>query len=410
MKAFIGIFSIVSILSFTSPLSDGAFAATTKTTTPVPVKALVTSKVTSVLKPAVSTMKVAAWLPYWKVDDAVNETLLHMDKLDEISPFAFTVKADGTLKNNFTASTTDTADDSVTWKLLADTVHQNKKLDIPTILWTDKAQMERILNNSKQRAIHIKSIVSEVKLGKYDGIDIDYEGKTAETRVGYSKFLTELQVQLKKNNKKLVCTIEARTPVDSRYRVVTETILKNIEYANDYKVIGKVCGEVRIMTYDQIGGDVKLADENSQSLYRPVSDIDWVEKVLTLGMRDIPAKKIFAGVATYGYKYEILPPKGTSTIPTYSRIGSMNFTYADALAKQLKITPLRKGGEAYYTYSTTTDIYGVPLGVSKEYLVWYSDAEAIADKVRLAKLYKIGGIALFKIDGANDPMLWNYIK
>ena len=357
-----------------------------------------------------STFKVAAWLPYWKVDDAVNETLLHIDKIDEISPFAFTVKADGTLKNNFISATSTIPNDSQVWDVLMESAKQNKKLVIPSILWTDKIQMEAVLNSQKRRTSHIKSIIKEVNLGKYDGIDIDYEGKTAETRVGFSKFLTELKKELKKSNKKLICTVEARTPVDSRYRVVTEAILKNIEYANDYKVIGKVCDEVRIMTYDQIDGDIRLSDENAQTLYRPVSDIDWVEKVLTLSMREIPAKKIYAGVATYGYKYEVTPPTGSSTVPKYKRIGSMNFNYANDLAKQLKITPSRKGGEAYYTYSTTTTITGEPLGATKQYLVWYSDAEAIADKVRLAKLYKIGGVAIFKIDGANDPKLWDIIK
>ena len=80
------------------------------------------------VKEPVNTLKISAWLPYWKVDDAVNEVLLHIDKLDEISPFAFTIKTDGTLKNNFVSSSTDQADDSITWKLLLDTAHQNKKI------------------------------------------------------------------------------------------------------------------------------------------------------------------------------------------------------------------------------------------------------------------------------------------
>jgi spore germination protein len=150
--------------------------------------------------------------------------------------------------------------------------------------------------------------------------------------------------------------------------------------------------------------------QNTTSYYRPVADINWVKKVLTLALEDIPAKKIVVGVPTYGYKYEIIP--ATATSPTkYSRIGSMNFFYADELAKQLNIQPTRnQAGELSFTYSTSTDIYGASLGGTKQFLVWYSDAEAIADKMRLAKLYKLGGIAIFKIDGNHDPELFKRLK
>jgi spore germination protein YaaH len=354
-------------------------------------------------------LDVAVWIPYWRKDDGASTTLAHLDKITQVSPFAFELQNDGTIKNVLKI-------EEVPWTILIAEAKKRKIKIYPSILSYPKTQIEKqavyaLLSVKKKRQAHIKDIVTLVKKNKFDGIDIDYEAKVAEIKPHFSAFITELSIALHKEKKQLICTVEPRTPPESRYATTSKEVLSKVEYANDYKVIGRVCDQVRVMTYDQLGDDVQLVNQNTNNgaLYRPVADIDWVEKVSTLMMRDIPAKKIILGVATYGYKYEIVPATATSSTK-YLRIGSMNFNYADELAKSMKIIPTRNiAGEASIVYSTTTAVDGTPFGTTKQYLVWYSDATAIAQKVRLANLYKLGGVAIFKIDGGQDPLIWNIV-
>lgn len=394
----------------TALISGALFAATTTkakapTTLKKPATKATKSKTPATVQ-AVPKFDVAIWVPYWRKDEGARSTLLHLDAVTQISPFAYELQNDGTIKNALKY-------EEEPWPTLINEAKKRKIAIYPSILSFPHSPAEQqdiynLLSNTKSRSAHVKDIVKLVSTSTFDGIDIDYEAKLAETKPYFSLFLTELSTALHAKNKKLICTVEPRTPPESRYATTSKVVLAKVEYANDYRVIGKACDQVRVMTYDQIGDDLQLNNQNraKEQLYRPVADIDWVEKVLTLMMRDIPAQKIIVGAATYGYKYEIISATATSSL-SYRRIGSMNFNYADELAKNLNITPSRNiAGELSYTYSTSTAVDGSYLGGQKNYLVWYSDSVAISDKIRLAKLYHLGGVSIFKIDGGFDPKLW----
>lgn len=351
----------------------------------------------------------AVWIPYWRKTEGASTTLSHLNNLTQISPFAYELQADGSIKNALKI-------EEEPWPALIAEARKKKIKIYPSILsypstLAGKKAVYTLLSTKKKRQAHVKEIVSLVKSNKFDGIDIDYEAKTAETKVYFSAFLTELSTALHKEKKQLICTVEPRTPPDSRYATTSQVVLSKVEYANDYKVIGKVCDQVRIMAYDQSTDDAKLVNQNKSAgnLYAPVADIAWVRKIVTVALWDIPAKKIIIGVPTYGSKYEVnYNASGTAVL---SRLGSMNFSYANELAKSINVIPTRNSaGELSYLYSTTTSITGEYIGGMKQYLVWYSDSQAIRDKVALAKLYKLGGVAVFKIDGGNDPKVWDVLK
>jgi spore germination protein YaaH len=386
MKRFFILFFILTPLF----LTEGALAATPK-------------------KVVTQPFDVAVWIPYWRKTDGASSTLANLDKVTQISPFSFELQRDGSIKNALKV-------DEEPWLTLIEEAKKKKIKVYPSILsypstYEDKQAVYNLLSSKKRRTAHVKEIVTLVKKYNFDGIDIDYEAKIAEIKPYFAAFLAELAKELHKSNKKLICTIEPRTPPESRYATTSKDILSKVEYANDYKAIGKACDQIRIMAYDQSTDDAKLVKENRGAglFYAPVADIDWVKKVVTIALWDMPAKKILLGVPTYGNKYEVTITNNTEA--TYKRVGSMNFSYADELLKALNIAPVRNtAGEVNFTYSTSTGINGEALGAVKQYLVWYSDAEAIRQKVELAKLYKLGGVAVFKIDGGHDPNIWNVLK
>ncbi|MDP3784783.1 MAG: glycosyl hydrolase family 18 protein [bacterium] len=372
---------------------------------------------------AATKLEISGWIPYWRKATGTAEAISRLDTFKEINPFGYSVKNNGTLA--------DTAKlDEEPWVSLIVAARAKKVRVIPTVMWSDGAAIHRILSNSKTRIALEDEIAALVKEKGFDGIDIDFEGKKAETKNYFSTFLKGLYQRMGK--KWVMCTIEARTPLDSRY----DTIPKDIRYANDFAAINKYCDRVRLMTYDQGSIDLRL-NEAAPGPYVPVADPKWVEKVVRLVSKTISKNKIVIGVATYGYEYEVKP---LAQGYRYNLLWAFNPRYALELAGTLGITPERNlAGELSFSYasssppisaaasaavatdtalsnnvpiatttfssSATTSVATVPF-----HILWWSDAVAIKDKVALAKKLGVRGVAVFKIDGGADPGIWEALR
>jgi spore germination protein YaaH len=394
-----------------------------------PAQAATTSKAT----PS-TTLEFSGWIPYWRTAAGTADVTPHLSSLTEVNPFGYTVKTDGSL--NDALPTTDPS-----WQKLFKDAKAKKTRVIPTIMWSDTASIYNVLSDPKKRAAHVKAIVDMVNKKGFDGVDIDYEGKSAETRTYYSAFLKELAdaFSKKKANKWVMCTIEARMPLESRY---AGTPPPNIEYANDLPEINKYCDRVRIMTYDQQTADVRLNKEAKAAgeLYAPIADPKWVESVVNYMAADIEKKKMVLGVATYGYVYQLMPYVDGSGYD-YTLIEAFNPKYGTDTAAQYGITPTRnRAGELSFTYVPKETVSALPsqsvlsalapkgtasanlaaagaLALAKKQnrqapvtMLWWSDAKAIGDKVALAKKLGLKGVAVFKFDGGEDQGIWNVLK
>jgi len=344
----------------------------------------------------------SVWMPYWKKTAGVAETTAHLSTLQEISPFSYNIKKDGSLVDDMRIG-------SEPWPTLFANASSKKISIIPSISSGASETIFSILSNQKTRTSHIKNIVDLVNKKGFAGIDIDYENKTVATKSSFSAFLKELAIELKKTNKTLSCTIEPRTPASSMFYTPPKG---QVERANDYIVIGKYCDEIRIMAYDQTTIDVRLNDERGgKNLYAPIADFTWVNKVLIEAKKTLPANKIMLGIPTYGYEYEVTPIGGR--LRNYKIVRSISYKDALELAAKIGTKPNRnQAGELSFTYSVenaaTPKSTTTPATATR--LVWFADASSVNGLVMLAKAQKLRGVTLFKIDGLGDPAIWEKLK
>lgn len=370
---------------------------------------------------AASSFEVTGWIPYWRAATGTADTLPHLSKLTEVNPFVYTLKQNGTLADNGTL-------DEEPWDSFISKAKKQGVRVIPTVMSGDKTLMQRILNDSVSRRALVDEIARTVNRNDFDGIDIDFEGKPADTRDSFSAFLRELQAAL--GEKWLMCTIETRIPLADQYFGVTTLPQGAGQYANDLKAINAACDRVRIMTYDQqrIDRSVNVEWDDRGELYAPVADPSWVEKVINYMSRDIDKNKMLIGIPTYGYEYAVTAYAGKEYV--YDILWTFNPGYALPIAVERGLTPSRAPwGELHFTYISNAATSSKPssLGANSallasaaaslfadqnnsnttfRYMVW-PDAESVQQKIDLAKRLGIRGVSVFKFDGGQDSNIWN---
>ncbi|MCK9345147.1 MAG: glycosyl hydrolase family 18 protein [Candidatus Pacebacteria bacterium] len=369
-------------------------------------------------------LEFSGWIPYWRTATGTKDVLPHLAQLSSVMPFGYTMHNDGTLAD--TAHLTEEP-----WvSFIAEAKKQGVKV-VPSVMWGNGDNIHRILSNTKTRIALEDEIAKVVKDNNFDGIDIDFEAKKHETMEYFSLFLKGLYQRM---GKKLVyCTIEARMPITDRYLEGQTVPADAMDYANDYKALNKYCDRVEIMAYDQ-GVIARRLNKARMAPYAPVADPAWVESLVTLAMKDIDKKKIIIGVATYGYEYEVTPIPGDGY--KYKVLWPFNPKYATDIAAKLGIAPARNSaGEMGFSYDprllaavaptngqvtqtqqqvSTATVIAENAGSSSDnqpfnYFSW-SDAQAIADKVALARELGVRGVAVFKFDGGEDQKIWEVLR
>jgi spore germination protein len=331
---------------------------------------------------------VSGWLPYWAKTDGASSLEGNLELFDEINPFSFQVTTEGEIVDAVEI-------EKVPWTELLQSAKTSGTQIVPTLLWTDSEAIHKVLGNEASLKNHLTKIMELLEKYDFPGVDIDYEGKNITDKDLFTNFIQKLEKELQTANKKLSCTIEART-MDSP--PADWDGVRAMSYSNDIPTLAKSCDEIRVMAYDEVfqkyGAKQTFRSEDTKP-FVPNADTGWVEEVIQYMLKYIPKEKLALGVPTYGWEFQMKElPNGFE----YTRYRSISFPDAMGLANSNNITPGRnQGGELDFVYLAED---------GSEHIVNFSDAEAIGQKIELAKKYQLKGISIFKIDGLTDPELF----
>jgi spore germination protein YaaH len=362
------------------------------------------------------------WLPFWQAQPGEEDISIHLNSLNEVSPFSYEISPNGGLIDDLNI-------DDGSWDPWFSAVKELDVKIIPTIAWFNGVDIYNLLSNTKTRQSEEYTIANLVKTQGFDGIDIDFESMTPQTRPYYSLFIEGLAERLHPMGKVLTCSVVPRTPPQDIYTVVPS----NIVYPESYPVLNQYCDEVRLEVYDQNATDLTLdASKGNGTFYAPVADPDWAKTVVQYAEQYINPRKLMLGIPTYGYEYEVswglgIPGVATSGATTYQLVRSFSFFQAMDRAESMGIEPTRNNGdELGFTYTSSTYILEPPDQISTvtspieptalmttnpnattTFFVSFPDAQTEDDEINLAKQMGLRGVMFFKADGQMDPAIWN---
>jgi spore germination protein YaaH len=225
---------------------------------------------------------------------------------------------------------------------------------------------------------HINALLTAVKDHGFNGIDIDYEGLGSGNRELFTGFIRNLSNIFHQAGKKVAVTVEAR--------------IAN-QVPMDWRALGELSDEVRIMAYDY--------HSHSTNQPGPISPVAWVAEIVAYATDHIAPSKLVIGLGNYGYDW-IAP---LTTDDTWEGIG-ISYDQAISLSTTNSATVIHQTGIDDRGYDigtipsfTYTDTQG------REHQVWFEDAASLQEKVNAVAGYQIKGIMFWNV-GAGDPALW----
>lgn len=236
-----------------------------------------------------------------------------------------------------------------------------------------KELAKQMLATKESRKVFIDDVEAKLKEFKYDGINVDIESIYVADRDRFSLLIKELHHRLSSEGYLITVCVPAKTG---------DSLANTWSGPFDYQEIARYSDKVAIMTYDEHG---------YSSGPGPVASYNWVRNVMKYAVGEIPAEKILMGIPGYGFDWTV-GKKGAGYI-SYSQAINLSSSMGT------KIQWDSSAKVPYFKYQRN----------GERHEVWFESKYSLEHKLDIAKEYKIGGIALWRV-GLEDAGMWDTIE
>ena len=315
---------------------------------------------------------IVAAVPYWNINYGTASVLSNRETFSEVSPWMYGLNSSGRIVPQF-APAQAAAVDAQLARLRAARIPL-----VPTLAnvvqgtWVYQPVLTSILHIPGVRAQHVAAIVALVERQHYAGIDIDYEDLAASDRTAFTAFITLLAGALHAKGKVLSVDLFAK-PTNRGYDQ------RNV--AQDYRAIGRVADQVRLMGYDY---------HWAGSGPGPVAPIGWIRAVLRYTKTQIPASKIILGVPLYGYDW--VNGHGTP----------VSWLQAFRLSQQYGVQP-------HFDAASQSPWFDYVDQSGRRHVVWFENGPSTQAKFEAAESAGIGGVYVWMY-GIEDTSIWTALR
>lgn len=308
----------------------------------------------------------------------MNDIKQHANKINILIPQSYAINSEGLVFEAVEPNSFKLAKES-----------HIKIMPLVTNAGFDAKKVDTFLKSPKAQQRAIKSLTELCKQHHFYGLEIDFEHVPEKDRNAFTQFYTNAAKALHAIHCKISVAIVPR-----RYRIPPSAILlKRDEYwsgAYDQKALGKVSDFVVLMTYNQNGG---------MTTPGPNASVPLDKLAIQYALSNMPSKKIFLGIPTAS-NYWLMSTNQSIEHPIVGHGIGISYQQVQLLKKMYHLKwQWDNYAKVHYAMFPVRDFY---------HYLFVEDAASFAAKQQLAKEYKLGGIAVFRL-GNEDPNIWKEI-